>query len=248
VPLPKPRKSDLLRAWTDPRVRRALAFQFAWAAASGLATPAFYGIHMVGNLHAGFALLSVYTSALAVLRIATAPLWGKAIDRAGSKPVLLACSFGLSLSPLLWLVARDGMLWPIFVDAIVCGALLAGQSLASFSLPLAISSVEGRSFQLAGFATAAGVATALASIAGGALVHALPDRTMVFGFPAHAAQLLFLASGALRLGAAAAGLRIQEPGARTVRTLGRMALGAIRTAGTADTACANDAGPATSAA
>src|SRR3954467_6611226 len=118
VPLPRPRLRDLSRAWSDRRVRRALAFHAAWAAASGLATPAFYNVHMVGNLHSGFALLSVYTSGLAVVRIVAAPLWGKAIARAGSKPVLLACCFGLSLSPLLWLAARDGMLWPIGVDAI----------------------------------------------------------------------------------------------------------------------------------
>lgn len=239
VPLPRPQLRDFSRAWSDRRVRRALAFHAAWAAASGLATPAFYNIHLVGNLHAGFAQLSVYYTALAVLRIVTAPLWGKAIDRAGSKPVLLACCFGLSLSPILWLVARDGMLWPIAIDAVFCGALLAGQSLASFSLPLAVSSVEARSFQLAGFATAAGAATAVASIAGGALVHALPGHTVLFGAQAHAAQLLFLASGALRIGAAALALRIEEPGARTVRTLGRMAL---------RSACAEEPGPATSAA
>ena len=246
APFARPRVRDLSRAWSDRRVRRALAFHGAWAAASGLATPAFYNIHMVGNLHSGFARLSLYNSALAVLRIVTAPLWGKAIDRAGSKPVLLACCFGLSLSPILWLVAREGMLWPIAVDAIFCGALLAGQSLASFSLPLAVSSVEVRSFQLAGFGTAAGAATAVASIAGGALVHALPDCTVLFGASAQAAQLLFLGSGALRLGAAALALRIDEPGARTVRTLGRMALRAVRPL--RETACAQEPGPATSAA
>jgi len=246
VPLPKPRLRDLLRAWDDRRVRRALLFHAAWAAASGLATPTFYNIHMVGNLHSGFARLSLYTSAVAVVRIVAAPLWGKAIDRGGSKPVLLACCFGLSLSPILWLVARDGMLWPIAVDAVFCGALLAGQSLASFSLPLAVSTVEARSFQLAGFATAAGAATAIASIAGGALVHALPDRVAVFGAPAHAAQMLFLASGSLRLCAATLALRIDEPGARTVRTLGRMALHAIRPV--PEATCAGEPGPATSAA
>jgi MFS family permease len=248
VALPRPRIRDFSRAWTDLRVRRALAFHAAWAAASGLATPAFYNIHMVGNLHSGFALLSVYNSALAVVRIVTAPLWGRAIDRAGSKPVLLACCFGLSLSPLLWLAAKDGMLWPIAVDAIFCGALLAGQSLASFSLPLAVSSVESRSFQLAGFATAAGAATAVASIAGGALVLALPDHVVLFGASARASQLLFLGSGALRLGAAALALRIEEPGARTVRTLGRMAFRAIRPVRLPEAACANEPGPATSAA
>ncbi|TMA17682.1 MAG: hypothetical protein E6J85_16610 [Deltaproteobacteria bacterium] len=67
----------------------------------------------------------------------------------------------------------------------------------------------------------------------------MPGHTVLFGAQAHAAQLLFLASGALRIGAAALALRIEEPGARTVRTLGRMAL---------RSACAEEPGPATSAA
>jgi len=247
-PLPRPRWRDLSRAFSDRRVRRALVFSTAWAAATGLATPAFYDIHMARTLHTGFARLAMYDSAIAVLRIATAPLWGKAIDRVGSKPVLLACCFGLSLSPLLWLVAHDNMLWPLAIDAVFCGALLAGQSLASFSLPLAISSVEGRAFQLAGFATAAGAASAVASVAGGALVSAFPGRVVVFGVAAGGVQLLFLASGALRVCAAALALRIEESGARTVRTLGRLAFRAVRPLRVPAAACADDPGPATSAA
>jgi MFS family permease len=247
-PLPRPRLRDLSRAFADRRVRRALAFHAAWAAASGLASPVFYDIYMARGLHAGFARLAMYDSALAILRIATAPLWGKAIDRVGSKPVLLFCCFGLSLSPVMWLVARENLLWPIAIDAIFCGALLAGQSLASFSLPLAISSVEGRAFQLAGFATAAGAASAVASVAGGALVAALPGRVAVSGIAVSGVQLLFVASGALRVCAAALALRIEESGARTVRTLGRMVLSVVRLQPSRAPACANDEGPATSAA
>ncbi|HVI22313.1 MAG TPA: hypothetical protein VM691_02460, partial [Myxococcales bacterium] len=91
-------------------------------------------------------------------------------------------------------------------------------------------------------------ASAVASIAGGALVSAFPGRVVVFGVAASGLQMLFLASGALRLCAAALALRIEESGARTVRTLGRLAFRAVRPLRTRAAACVDDAGPATSAA
>jgi hypothetical protein len=64
-------------------------------------------------------------------------------------------------------------------------------------------------------------------------------------------QLLFLMSGVLRLGAAALALRIEEPGARPVHALGRLALdGALRRHRPArpDPACAAPAARRSSAA
>ena len=74
---------------------------------------------------------------------------------------------------------------------------------------------------------------------------------VVFGAAAGGVQLLFLMSGALRVCAAALALRIEESGARTVRTLSRLAFRAIRPSCPSQApaaACADDPGPATSAA
>jgi MFS family permease len=216
-----PRAHDLLHPWSDRRARRALAFHIAWATASGVAA-AFYPIHMIGNLRMGFARMSLYTSCIAALRIVTAPLWGRALDRVGARPVLVACCFGLSLSPAVWLFPREGCLWPLAIDAVLCGVLMAGQSLASFNLPLTLSTRQDRPFHLAAFATAAGAATGLASAAGGALTHVLPASMSIAGQTACASQLLFLVGGGLRLCAAMLALRIDEPGARSVRDLGKV--------------------------
>jgi MFS family permease len=222
-----PRARDLVRPWKDARARRALAFHVAWAAASGVAA-AFYPIHMIGNLRMGFARMSLYTSSLAALRIVTAPLWGRAIDRAGTRPVLVACCFGLSVSPAIWLFAQSDCLWPLAIDAVLCGVLIAGQSLASFNLPISLSSREGRPFQLAAFGAAGGAATGLASAAGGALAHWLPTSLDIAGQTACTAQILFLLGGGLRIFAAALALRIDEPGARSVRDLGKVVWFAAR--------------------
>jgi hypothetical protein len=143
--------------------------------------------------------------------------------------VLVACCFGLCLSPVLWLFPHEGLLWPLAIDAPLCGVLLAGQALASFSLPMNVSSPGTRSFHLAAFAAAGGLATGAASALGGALGHVLPARLELAGQPVVEAQMLFLIGAGLRLCAAALALRIVEPGARPIHALGRLALhGALR--------------------
>lgn len=225
---PEPTLADALRPWTEPAARSALVFHVAWAAACGLSA-AFYPIHMIGNLRMGFARMALYNGAIAVVRMLTAPLWGRALDRVGARPVLVACCFGLSISNALWLFPREDVLWPLAVDAVLCGVLLAGQGLASFSLPLNVSSRGTRPFHLAAFAAAAGIATGVASAAGGGLAHVLPAHVGFLGRTLVGSQLLFLMSGVLRLCAAALALRIVEPGARPVQALGRLALeGALR--------------------
>jgi MFS family permease len=218
----QPTLRDAVRPWTEPIARRALTFHVAWAAAGGVAA-AFYPIHMIANLHMGFARLALYNGAIAAMRIVAAPLWGRALDRVGARPVLVACCFGLCLSPVLWLFPREGLLWPLAIDAVLCGVLLSGQALASFSLPMNVSSPGTRSFHVAAFAAAAGLATGVASMAGGALAHLLPGHVGLFGQAVVTVQLLFLLGAALRLCAAGLALRIVEPGARPVHVLGRLA-------------------------
>jgi MFS family permease len=226
----RPMLVEATRPLTDSSARRALTFHVAWAAAGGVAA-AFYPLHMIANLRMTFVLVALYNGGIAAVRMLAAPLWGHAVDRVGARPVLVACCFGLCFSPLLWLFAREGMLWPLAADAVLCGALLAGQSLASFSLPLTLSTPGGRPFQLAAFAAAGGLATGLASAVGGALAHVLPANLTLLGRPAVCAQLLFLVGAGLRFCAAVLALRIVEPGSRPVQALGRLAIdSALRTA------------------
>jgi MFS family permease len=247
----QPTLADAVRPWTEPIARRALTFHVAWAAAGGVAA-AFYPIHMIANLRMGFARMALYNGAIAAARIVAAPLWGRALDRVGARPVLVACCFGLCLSPLLWVFPREGLLWPLAIDAPLCGVLLAGQALASFSLPMNLSSPGTRSFHLAAFAAAGGLATGIASAVGGALAHVLPAQLGILGQTIGAAQMLFLLGAALRLCAAGLALRIVEPGARPVQALGRLALhgalGRPQLARRLDPACAVPAAPRSSAA
>src|SRR3989449_1173806 len=165
--------AEALEPIRDARARSLLAFQLAWSAAGGIAA-AFYPLHMIGNLRMGFARMAIYTAAVAAFRVLAAPLWGRVLDRGGARPVLFTSAFALSLSPLFWIFAMEGRLWPLAIDAAVSGAANAGLSLATFSLPLALSRPATRSFYVGALAAAGGLAAGIGSAAGGAGIKVLP--------------------------------------------------------------------------
>jgi MFS family permease len=121
----------------------------------------------VRDLRAGYAAGALYTAGLAGARVLSAPLWGRAIDRAGPRAVLLLCSLGLAASPAMWLLAAEGRLWPIALDAVAGGIFAAGHGLAMFALPLAVAPTRERPFWHAGFAVAGGAGYAVASALAG---------------------------------------------------------------------------------
>jgi MFS family permease len=193
----------------DARARSLLAFQLAWSAAGGIAA-AFYPLHMIGNLRMGFARMALYTAAVAAFRMLAAPLWGFAMDRGGARPVLVSSAFALGLSPLLWIFATEGRLWPLAIDAALSGAANAGLSLATFSLPIALSRPSTRSFYVGALAATGGLAAGIGSAAGGAFVKFLPEAWSLLGQPLVSAHALFLAGAAARLCAAGFALRVDE--------------------------------------
>jgi len=206
-PAELPTLEEALTPVRDPRARPLLAFQLAWSAASGLSI-AFYPLHMIGHLQMGFAAVALYNAGIAAARTIASPLWGTVLDRSGARRVLVLCAIGQGLSPFLWLFATPERLWPLAIDAMLCGTAMAGLSLATFSLPIELSRPPERSFYVAAVAAAAGLGTSIASAGGGALVKVLPSSTLLGGLPLVAAHLLFLCGAVGRLSAVLLALRV----------------------------------------
>jgi MFS family permease len=216
---PAPRLADAVRPLRDPAARGLLVYQLAWNASVGLAG-AWFTFHLLANLQVGYTVVALHAAAGAAARVCSAPLWGRAIDRFGARPVLAACSFAAGVLPLLWLAAAPGRLWPIALDALIGGVAWGGHGLAAFAVPLAVAPRRERPFYLAAFAMAGGAAYALGA-AGGAMV-ASP------GAGVRGIGALFAASAAVRLASAFLALRIDERGAGSLRELHDAARGAAR--------------------
>jgi MFS family permease len=206
------------RPFGDRSVRGLVTYLAAWNLAVGVAG-SFFSLHMLQNLRMGFTLIALHGAALATARIVAAPLWGRAIDRLGARPVLATCSFGIAAIPLIWLFATPERLWPLAFDAIGAGVLWGGHGLATFSLPLSVTPKRGRPHYLAAFSLTSGVSFSVATALAGALAGALPTRFAVGGHPFFSLQVLFAVTVPLRLAAAFLALRIHEPAAARVGAL-----------------------------
>ncbi len=204
------RAARMLQPLWDRPARRLLVYGMSWNAALGLAGP-FFTLYLLQDLKLGFTLVALQTSSLSIARMLSAPLWGRLIDRVGARAVLRACTFGLMLSPMLWVLAGPERWWPLALDALLGGVLLSGHGLASFSLPLAVAPARERPFYHAAFAMTGGAAFALASAAGGALAQALPAHLLLFGQPCTALRCVFLVSALARGLAALLSHRLAEP-------------------------------------
>lgn len=149
-------------ALLDPNARGLLAYQFGWgfAIAPGAA---FFALHVSSRLENWLGILAIHAIAVAVVRVFTAPLWGRAVDAWGARPVLALCSLAISVNPLLWCLVGPHALWPLAIDAIVSGCAWGGHAVASFDLPLTVAPPRRRSYYLALFAMAGGVGFAIAT-------------------------------------------------------------------------------------
>jgi MFS family permease len=221
-----PHAAAALRPLRDPAVRPFLAYHMAWNAAVGLGG-GFYAFHLLQNLRVGFTVVALQAAGVSALRIFFAPLWGRAIDRLGTRPVLAACSFGIAVQPLVWILVTPQNLWPLALDAALGGVFWGGYYLAAFAAPLAMAPRRERPFYLAAFAMAGGIATAAATALGGVAAAALPARFSAMGHVGYGLHVLFLASAGGRLASAFLALRIEERGAGTLIELHRMAAGAV---------------------
>jgi MFS family permease len=196
--------------------RHLLAVYFVWNFAIGISA-AFFAAHMLTNLKMSFTLIAFYSSSAALVGIALNRPWGKLIDRFGCKPVVVLCSFGIALIPLIWWIPRPGYLWILAFESVYSGALWTGFNLAAFNVPLARSPQRGRTIYLAMFAMVTGLGFFLASLLGGVLAHNWRDFHWQVG-PQTVVNyhLLFAISSGLRLLAALLLASLPEPSEKSV--------------------------------
>jgi MFS family permease len=195
-----------------PHARPFVWYLLGWNAAVALSA-SFFSLHMLVNLKTGFGLAALHGVAVAAVRIISAPLWGRAVDHLGARPVLIFCSFSIAAVPAVWLFATPAFLWPLAIEAVLAGALWGGHGIAAMDLTVNLSPRPERPFYLAVFATAGGVGFAVSAVLAGLLASHLPERFDVLGEPWTNLHVLFLLSAVARVVAALPALRIEEPGA-----------------------------------
>lgn len=200
----------------DPRLRPLLVYQLCLGVAISPGT-AFFSLWILDRLALPYLALAGHALVIAVTRALVAPLWGRAVDRFGARPVLFVSTLGVAAMPLLWMASSPDFLWPLVLDAMVSGALWGGQQIAMFDLPLRASDPRARPQALAAVSMALGVGWIAGSWLFGALASALSTQSAL----SEPLLVIFLLSSLGRATAALLGLRVTDDRAQPVASLVR---------------------------
>jgi MFS family permease len=202
--------------WAKPDHRRIFVGFAAWNAALGVAVP-FWAKYMARDLGMSTADIVAQGTVGSLVGVALLPAWGRVIDRVGTRPVLLANAVCIAGIPFLWLFARPGSLLPVWIDAFAVGVFWTGFNLTALNVPIAAAPKRGGFVFLGVFTALNGLAMGVACIVGGVAAQALgPGPHEVLGVRLATYQVVFLASGVLRVAALPLAWRLPDPKARSV--------------------------------
>lgn len=108
------------------------------------------------------------TVAAALTTILMVPVWGQAVDRFGSRSVMLLACLGSSVAPLSYLMSSPGNFWPMLLHNLIGAFFWCGSNLAANSMQLFASPDDERATYIAFFsATTCLLGTALGTLCGG---------------------------------------------------------------------------------
>jgi MFS family permease len=187
----------------------ALYFGF-WNFGIGISS-AFFTAHMLTYLQMTYPQIWVYTLISGIVGFAAYYVWGKWLDLAGTKTVMLSNAMLICTLPVIWLFPTPGHFHVLFLDALITGFCWTGFNIAAFNLPLILTPEKGRAYYLAIFLAISGMAFGLASFLGGAIAHLLQNlRVQVFGLTFINFHILFLISMGFRFASLVFLIRIEE--------------------------------------
>jgi MFS family permease len=211
-------RRTLLGPLKEPEFSKLILFLAVWFLTGTLASP-FYLVHLIKNLNFSFAAIGVYSMIGGVIGMLFQVLWGKAIDRFGSRPVTVLNFALVGVMPLLWLFARPSFRLPVWGDALLNGVVWTGGSLGLWNLLLDLADDPShRESYFAIYSVVTGLGAFVASLLSGVIAQALHNfRLTLFGLEFVNYDVLFLAAGLSRFACLPLLLRVHERGSKSVR-------------------------------
>jgi MFS family permease len=155
---------------------------------------------MIKNLDMSYLEIGVFSVTVSLSAFAAYRFWGTAIDRVGNRSVLIICTVIIISIPLFWLTPQVGAIWPVWLIGIWAGIGWSGFNLTAFNLPIVLSPRGNRSFYLAVYSSATGLAVFVSGTLGGLLANSLAGmETSINGYGLVNYHVIFVISAVLRL-------------------------------------------------
>lgn len=139
--------------------------------------------YSMNSMHLNFMQIMVFgTMAASLSTIAAVPRWGRALDQCGTRNVMLVSCFGASLTPLFYLLATPGSIWPTFLHNVVGALFWSGCNLAANGMQLSTSPDDSRPTYIAVFSCITSIlGTALGTMFGGTLLETFHTHQLFTG-------------------------------------------------------------------
>jgi len=204
-------KKMFLVPFRDNDFRSLLRFVSFWYLLAGIASP-FYIVHMLKNLQMTYSQVALYSIIAGSTTILFQIIWGMAIDRWKSKPVLTINFFCAACLPLFWLFATKDFLLPIWIDAFLTGIFWTGINLSLFNIVFSLTEEkEMKESYFAVFASITGVFAFVASSAGGLIAQTLAHvQVRILGLSLVNYQLMFFFASCIRFLSVTLLLKVKE--------------------------------------
>jgi MFS family permease len=192
-------KTILTAPLKDKNFLQFLKFLSFWTMTSGVASP-FYIVFMLNHLKMAYSTVAIYSILAGLATFVFQPLWGRAIDRFRSKPILFINFLAIGFLPFLWIFPREHFLLPVWIDAFLTGVFWPGVNLGVFNTVLSLShKEEQKESYFAIYSTVMGISGFTSSLLGGFLANLLKDfRVSVLGLEIINYQLFFIFAGLTR--------------------------------------------------
>ena len=165
----KPRRAPMhktiLEALRNKPFMKLVIMWTAWCFTANL-SGSFLTPYAMNSMGLNFMQITVFgTVAASVATVIAVPRWGRALDRFGSKNVMLIGCIGASLTPAFYLLSTPGNIWPTLLHNVIGALFWSASNLAANSMQLSASPDESRPTYIALFSCI----TALAGIALGTM-------------------------------------------------------------------------------
>lgn len=150
----------------------------------------FFAPYMIRELKFNYLTYTIINSTILIVKYLFMPVWGRAMDKYGTKKVITLCGFILPVLPLLWLICHD--VYTLVLLHIFSGFTWAGFELAAFNFLFDATTKEERVAYLSYYNAFNGIYVFLGALLGGFVVGH-------FTFLGSLYTLTFLISGIFRL-------------------------------------------------
>lgn len=196
----------------DRNFRYLVAFYSFWNLSVHIAQP-FFSVYMLTELGMPFLWVTGLATLSSTLALLTNNLWSRLSERYGTKPIVMIATCCDVAIPLCWLfVTPERALFAILIHC--AGFFSAPLATGPNNLLLSLAPTKSAAPYLGIFNATVGTATAVASIAGGALATFLAESHLSIGsLTLNGLKVIFLLSFAGRLASLVLLSLIREPNA-----------------------------------